>query len=91
MAVYAAQIDRMDRNIGRVLAKLDRMGAPENTLVLFLADNGGCARRSTAARLASALAGGIPTGAMGSRGPTRATRRSASTSTGSMRAASRRR
>ncbi|MBM4019655.1 MAG: arylsulfatase [Planctomycetes bacterium] len=43
MAVYAAQIDRMDRNIGRILAKLDEVGAAENTLVLFLADNGGCA------------------------------------------------
>jgi arylsulfatase len=43
MAVYAAQIDRMDRNVGRVLAKLKELGAEENTLVLFLADNGGCA------------------------------------------------
>jgi arylsulfatase A-like enzyme len=38
MAVYAAQVDRMDQNVGKILAKLD-----ENTLVLFLADNGGCA------------------------------------------------
>jgi arylsulfatase len=43
MAVYAAQIDRMDQNIGKVLAKLKAIGADENTLVLFLADNGGCA------------------------------------------------
>ncbi len=43
MAVYAAMVDRMDRNIGRVLDKLDAMGAAENTLVLFLSDNGGCA------------------------------------------------
>ena len=43
MAVYAAQIDRMDQNIGRVLAKLKAMGEEENTLILFLADNGGCA------------------------------------------------
>lgn len=43
MAVYAAQIDRMDQNIGRLLAKLREMGAEEHTLVLFLADNGGCA------------------------------------------------
>jgi arylsulfatase len=43
MAVYAAQIDRMDQNIGRILAKLREIGAEENTLVLFLSDNGGCA------------------------------------------------
>ena len=43
MAVYAAQIDRMDQNIGRLLGKLRDMGAEENTLILFLADNGGCA------------------------------------------------
>ena len=43
MAVYAAQIDNMDQNIGRVLAKLDEAGAADNTLILFLADNGGCA------------------------------------------------
>lgn len=43
MAVYAAQIDRMDQNIGRILAKLRENGAEENTLVLFLSDNGGCA------------------------------------------------
>ncbi len=43
MAVYAAQIDRMDRGVGRVLAALKDSGAEDNTLVLFLADNGGCA------------------------------------------------
>jgi len=43
MAVYAAQIDCMDQNIGRVLAKLEEMGVADNTLILFLADNGGCA------------------------------------------------
>ena len=43
MAVYAAQIDRMDQGVGRVLAKLREVGAEENTLVMFLADNGGCA------------------------------------------------
>ena len=43
MAVYAAQIDRMDQNIGRLLAKVREIGAEQNTLVLFLADNGGCA------------------------------------------------
>ncbi|MCC6417384.1 MAG: arylsulfatase [Gemmataceae bacterium] len=43
MAVYAAQIDRMDQGIGRILAALKQTGAEDNTLVLFLADNGGCA------------------------------------------------
>jgi len=43
MAVYAAQIDRMDQGIGKVLTKLRRIGAQENTLVMFLSDNGGCA------------------------------------------------
>jgi arylsulfatase A-like enzyme len=43
MAVYAAQIECMDRGIGQVLAQLKATGALENTLVMFLADNGGCA------------------------------------------------
>lgn len=43
MAVYAAQVDRMDQGIGRILAKLRETGAEKNTLVMFLADNGGCA------------------------------------------------
>ncbi len=43
MAIYAAQIHRMDRNIGRLVAKLKQTGAYENTVILFLADNGGCA------------------------------------------------
>lgn len=42
MAVYAAMIDRMDQGIGKVLDALRRTGAEENTLVIFLADNGGC-------------------------------------------------
>ena len=42
MAVYAAQIDRMDQNIGKILAKLKDIGAEENTLVMFLSDNGAC-------------------------------------------------
>ena len=42
MATYAAMVDRMDQNIGRVLRKLDELGIAKNTLVLFLSDNGGC-------------------------------------------------
>ena len=43
MAVYAAQIDCVDQNIGRLVAKLKATGQFENTLIMFLADNGGCA------------------------------------------------
>ncbi|MFT4688426.1 MAG: arylsulfatase [Verrucomicrobiia bacterium] len=43
MAVYAAMIDSMDQNIGRLMQTLRDVGADENTLVLFLSDNGGCA------------------------------------------------
>ncbi len=43
MAVYAAQIDRMDQGIGRILAKLAELGIEGNTVVMFLSDNGGCA------------------------------------------------
>ncbi|MCL4841509.1 MAG: arylsulfatase [Bryobacteraceae bacterium] len=42
MAVYAAMIDSMDQGIGRVLNALQQTGRLDNTLVLFLADNGGC-------------------------------------------------
>ena len=43
MEVYAAQIDRMDQGIGRILDTLEETGQLDNTLILFLADNGGCA------------------------------------------------
>ncbi|MDA1054213.1 MAG: arylsulfatase [Planctomycetota bacterium] len=42
MAVYAAMIDCMDQNIGRILQALDDQGVAKNTLVMFLSDNGGC-------------------------------------------------
>ena len=42
MAVYAAMVDNMDVNIGRVLTKLRDLGKEDNTLVLFLSDNGAC-------------------------------------------------
>jgi len=43
MAVHAAMIDCMDQGIGRVLDAVRRMGAEENTLVMFLSDNGASA------------------------------------------------
>ena len=43
MEVYAAQVDRMDQGIGRILAALERHGQLDNTVVVFLSDNGACA------------------------------------------------
>ncbi len=39
-AIYAAQIDNMDHNIGRIIDKLKQTGRLDNTLILFLSDNG---------------------------------------------------
>ncbi|MCL1888598.1 MAG: sulfatase [Kiritimatiellaeota bacterium] len=38
---YAAMIESVDENIGRLLAKLDEHGIADNTLVIFTSDNGG--------------------------------------------------
>ena len=43
MEVYAAQIDRMDQGVGRIVAALEKEGQLDKTLILFLQDNGGCA------------------------------------------------
>ncbi len=43
MEVYAAMVDRLDQQIGRLLKSLDDLGIAENTVVFFLSDNGGCA------------------------------------------------
>src|SRR5205823_947186 len=49
MAVYAAMVERMDHGVGRILAGLKERHLEENTLVLFLSDNGGCAEDIPAA------------------------------------------
>jgi arylsulfatase len=43
MEVYAAMLDCMDQGIGRLVEALKRNGQFENTLILYLQDNGGCA------------------------------------------------
>lgn len=43
MAVYAAQVHRMDWNIGRVVETLRKRNQLDNTLIIFLSDNGACA------------------------------------------------
>lgn len=42
MEVYAAMIDRMDQGIGRLVETLRKNAQLENTLILFMQDNGGC-------------------------------------------------
>ena len=43
MAVYAAQVEIMDQGIGRIVKRLESLGILDDTLVMFLSDNGGCA------------------------------------------------
>jgi len=43
MQVYAAMIDRMDQGIGRLVAELERRQILDDTVVIYLQDNGGCA------------------------------------------------
>jgi len=42
MEVYAAMVDRLDQNIGRLVADLEANDELENTLILFFSDNGAC-------------------------------------------------
>ncbi|RMH61304.1 MAG: arylsulfatase [Bacteroidetes bacterium] len=63
MEVYAAMIDRMDQGIGRVIEALEARGLRENTLVLFLSDNGGCAENIEGRNLHDPS---VPIGARGS-------------------------
>ena len=42
MEVYAAMVDRLDRNIGRLVENLRSNGELDNTLILFFSDNGAC-------------------------------------------------
>ncbi len=41
MAVYAAMIDRLDQNIGRIIDAVEKAGIADNTLIVFMSDNGG--------------------------------------------------
>jgi len=42
MATFAGMIDRVDQNVGRLLKRLDKLGVTDDTLILFLSDNGAC-------------------------------------------------
>jgi arylsulfatase len=58
MEVYAAQIFAMDRGIGRIVQALQETGQLENTIIMFLADNGGCAEGVSAAGKIGKVKGG---------------------------------
>lgn len=42
MAGYAGMIDRVDQELGRIVADLEKSGELDNTLIIFLSDNGAC-------------------------------------------------
>jgi arylsulfatase A-like enzyme len=64
MEVYAAMIDQMDQGIGRIVEALESRGQLDNTLILFLQDNGGCAepcgRKETGQRVTRAASPTLP-------------------------------
>ena len=41
MALFAAIVDRLDQNVGRVVEHLKKIGELDNTLIVFVSDNGG--------------------------------------------------
>jgi arylsulfatase A-like enzyme len=63
MQVYAAMIDRMDQGVGRLVEMLTKMSELDNTLIVFLADNGGCAENASSRNLGVP---GVPVGERGS-------------------------
>ena len=42
MALYAAMVDIMDRGVGRIVEQLGRDGILDNTVIMFMSDNGAC-------------------------------------------------
>lgn len=50
MAIYAAQIDALDQGVGKVIGALKERGQLENTMILFLSDNGACAEYISSGR-----------------------------------------
>ena len=43
MATYSAMIEQVDRTVGRIVDTLKKSGEFDNTVIMFLSDNGGCA------------------------------------------------
>ncbi len=47
MQIYAAQVEVMDRGIGKIIAQLEENGLLDNTLIMFLSDNGASAEEQS--------------------------------------------
>lgn len=45
MAVHAAMVDKLDQNIGKLIDKLEAIGELDNTVIMFLSDNGASSER----------------------------------------------
>ncbi len=58
MAIYAACVAHMDTAVGRLVAALKQRGVLDNTLILFLSDNGGNAESGPRGRLEGRFARG---------------------------------
>lgn len=54
---YAGMVESVDESVGRVLRKLDELGVAENTIVIFMSDNGGL---STLARSRNSPTSNLP-------------------------------
>jgi arylsulfatase A-like enzyme len=57
MAVYTAMIQRLDQGVGAIIKEVKARGDADNTLIIFLSDNGGCAEEVTP----EGLGDGFPT------------------------------
>ena len=58
--VYAAMIESIDQSVGRVLAKLAELKLEDNTIVLFMSDNGGVGGYQAAGVLARSITNNFP-------------------------------
>ena len=58
MAIYAAMIDRLDRSVGTLVEGLKKRGVLDNTLIMFMCDNGGNAESGPRGRLEGEEPGG---------------------------------
>lgn len=55
MSVFAAMVNRLDSGVGKVLTALEKSGAAQNTLVMFVSDNGGAAEDPSGGKLVETI------------------------------------